>query len=390
MKYVINFLLVIVFLFSNYLQAQDALPPAKIKVSLGVASNYVSKGADKFSDYALQKKKSYGSHTGAPVFKPLLEYNVPEPGIFFKLLGFIALDGRADQDVDGFVQRGPAGADLLLNAARFDDQVTAILDNSGLLDSSGNINSVNTNLNGSLLYPDCLSTITCLPNFYDEQNGLYRSEEVKAFMGYKRKTSIGKFSFALKFTIPVHKDVDRTTAKAIVFDYSLPGLKQLIFYMEHTLKKSDDYYQIKWKDRVSIMEIMDSDLKLEYWGGVAYGVKSNLQGVRDVTGRIGAYYQGFRLGANIAWRPDLRFHDTDKQSVGSDALPVWVYGNSSRADGRVADPSRLYGYYNQYINTQIQNAFGPVNTVPGYTYTPRQSLPRYLLWVDFSYTFFIQ
>ncbi|MCB1174493.1 MAG: hypothetical protein KDK39_13060, partial [Leptospiraceae bacterium] len=55
------------------------LPDPKVKVKLGVYSNYISKGKDVFSDRAIQKKKAYGANTGAPLFRPEVTVNLPEP-----------------------------------------------------------------------------------------------------------------------------------------------------------------------------------------------------------------------------------------------------------------------------------------------------------------------
>ena len=119
--------------------------------------------------------------------------------------------------------------------------------------------------------------------------------------------------------------------------------------------------------------------------GVLHGVYDRLQALQDVTAMLGLDYYGFYLELHSAYRPNLRLYDFDSAGDGSNQLPVWLLGESSDADGLVADPSRQYGYVNHYINRQIE-AFMQQG-IADYTYTPRQKLPRVLYWASFGYSF---
>lgn len=386
-KYPIVLLICLCF---KLLDAEDELPEAKIKVQLKIATNYISKGTDKFTNRALQKKQSYGANTGAPAFIPAITYLPPLKGTFYKIQAFIALEGRPDLDADGFIQNGPGQKDILHETGGLDQQIQAIKNASGLFDSTDQFIGINNALNGSLSYPDCKSTSNCLPKLHKEENGLFRQEQIKQFLGYGRKTSMGKFLFSLLYVTPFDKKAELDAFPAFIIEYSLPGLDQLILSTEHDIPKSGNYYQLKWVDKQSLGNLDDSDLMLEYWAGVAYSVQDHLQGVKDVTGRIGLQYLGFRIGAGLTWRPDLRFFDKDSTGIGGDSLPLWLFGNSSRSDGRVADPSRLYGYENVIINNAIESFLQAGGSASIYTYTPRQKIPRILYWVDLSYTFTLQ
>ncbi|MCB1175001.1 MAG: hypothetical protein KDK39_15620, partial [Leptospiraceae bacterium] len=358
------------------------------KVKLGVYSNYISKGKDVFSDRAIQKKKAYGANTGAPLFRPEVTVNLPEPGLFFKFEGYMALAGRADQDLDGFIQKGPAGSNLLYGKASLDDQIQALKDASGLFDSStGQFNALNTLLSDSMVYPNCKTTGHCLPKLYKEEVGLWRKEEYKFYVGYGRKTNVGNIRVQLKYIEPLSNNAERSSKPSILIDYSLPNLAQLQFQNETSLDSNWHYFVVKWADKQSLTQLSGSDLYLTYWAAVGYRLADHLAGVQDVPARIGLAWNGFSLGAGAVWRPDLRFFDTDKTATGDNRIPVWLLGKSTIGDGEVADPSRKYGYYNEILNRSLQNYFqtGPAGSL--YTYTPRQSLPRYLVWVDLAYTF---
>jgi len=94
---------------------------------------------------------------------------------------------------------------------------------------------------------------------------------------------------------------------------------------------------------------------------------------------------------NAAYRPDLKIQeyywgsgDAITKEVYKTHLPIDLNGKSTIYDGKVADPSKTIGPVNEYINAQISNLITNQTGIP-YTYTPRQSLPKYLWWLSFGY-----
>ncbi len=383
----------------------DELPAASVSVELSFSSNYVFRGYDFYTNYAQQQKKQYGSSSGAWVFTPSITISPPVEGLWINLFGAFAMYGRDDIDIDHVIQSGPGGSDLLAGKEGPEPQIQALVDSVGAPTTVSEaiaqaLRRDSGNSTGRAIYPDCESE--CLPGYYKEAVGLRRLDEIDVGLGYERDTQLG--IFALQYYVfnggnPVGaKGDDYYAYSEIGLGYAPPFLKQLRFNVFMNASTRDEarsagyapaeqnyhYYQLAFKDSAALSD----DLELGYGLSAGYGVANRLQGWQDITANLSLSFSGFKFALNGSYRPDLRWYDTDSLGKGSDNLPVWLVGGSSRADGLVQDPSRINDpvqrAVNRYLSQAINDGAGyPANT---YVYTQRQRLPRLLYWITLGYT----
>lgn len=383
--------------------ADDSLPAASVSVELSFSSNYVFRGYDFFTLYAQQQKSQYGSSSGAWVFTPSITISPPVEGLWINLFGAFAMYGRDDVDIDHVIQNGPGGSDLLAGRNGPSEQIQALVDSVGAPASAGEALAEalrGASGTGRAVYPDCEAE--CLPGYYKEAVGLRRLDEFDLGLGYERETQLG--IFALQYYVfnggnPVgSKGDDYYAYSEIGFGYAPPFLTQLrlnIFMNASTrdearsagyapAEQNYHYYQLAFKDSAALSD----DLEFGYGLSAGYGMANRLQGWQDITANLSLSFGGFKFALNGSYRPDLRWYDTDSLGKGSDNLPVWLVGGSSRADGLVEDPSRvndpLQRAVNRYLTQVINEGSGyPADT---YVFTQRQRLPRFLYWITLGYT----
>ncbi|MCB1309088.1 MAG: hypothetical protein KDK30_12940 [Leptospiraceae bacterium] len=283
--------------------------------------------------------------------------------------------------MDGVLQQQPGGKDLLRNAHSPDEQVSAILTATGVsgTDPLEPINGLN-----NYAYPACIENSSCLPAYYKEQVGLKRSDRFIPTIGYERETDIGVLVAGITSNSPANSINKDTTIKEneIFIGYALPFLPSLVLEAYVDWDTTDDYFMLTYANEIELADWMS----LEYDVHVGYAVQSHLQGVQDVTANLRYNVYGFFVGVTCAYRPDLRFHEGDK-TVGSDHLPYWLLGQSSRGDGLVTDPARSYGLVEQYINSVIDDFLRGTSGLSTYQFAPRQKLPRVIWAANIGYAF---
>lgn len=118
----------------------------------------------------------------------------------------------------------------------------------------------------------------------------------------------------------------------------------------------------------------------------------NRNGIQDITSSISFLFGDFFIkGAHIL-RPDVYLYDTNNYFGYAGGDPDKTNWNRSSEDGKVVNPSRIYGAY----NTSILNSIEQINTGNSLTdatlktylreaYT-LQKIPIHLFYVSFGYT----
>lgn len=372
--------------------ADDPPPPkATITVDSQFVSNYVFRGADMFANRAVQNSEQYGAHTGAWAFQPSITYNTPIEGLFFNAWFSYAMQGRGDVDTDQVLQTAPGGTDI----------------GSGV--------TLRTALDNNVVAGTAQSSLNA-PGFYKEANGLRRLDELDLTIGYDKVTSIGRLIFGtVAYTLnnPTRGSGGIIQAEPyygneIYVGYGLKAFPDLTLTVYDDMRVGNMYGKIAYSSSMKLGEA----LELKYGIGAGYGTKQlyatqsvavaacaatpcaaqtvtitapsqSIQGWQDVTGNVAvAHSSGFVVGLNVAYRPDLRFVDSD--TAGNPHRPLWVDGGSTVSDGLVADPSKNNGYVNSLINARLQTALNGAGNA-NFRYTPRQNLPRYVYWINVGY-----
>lgn len=355
--------------------ADDELPDASIDVDLAFVSGYVFRGDDLFVSRADQKGQSYGSHTGEIAFQPSITFNTPVEGLSFNIWASFAMFGRNDVDVDQVIQTAPAGSDVLAGASG-PGQVAAIASAVGTGSTA-----VTTALGSN-------KETGGLPGYYAELNGLKRLDELDYTIDYSRDTKVGTIGFgfvAYTFATISNSATKSAGAEEIFVSYALPFLPDLSLSAHTDIDSSVAYYNLSYGSGLDITD----GISLDYGAGVGYGsgyAGKRVQGIQDVTGSVGITAYGFNVTYNVAYRPNLEFFDTDTGNLDS---ANYINGGSSAGDGLVADPAQTTGLVNSFVNSTINTNLAADPRTAGYTYAPRQKLPKTLWWISAGYSFSI-
>ncbi len=376
------FLLVINPAFSQ----QKSEDKGSIDINLSVVSNYVWRGHDFYRNYALQKQKSYGPHTGTWAFQPTITWYTPTDGFYVSLFSSIALQGRNDVDIDKRLQIEPGG--------NFIQGRTSLLDPN--FDFINDLNAEFASWSSSTPLIDPLDVLNYqqAPNFYKESVGLKRNDELDITIGYEKETkNVGVIGFGI-----YHYAYANTVARGtpygteVYITYAPPFLTSLKLGIYEDLEIHTTYYQLSYGGEYELAK----GLKSSYTISAGYYVMDKVQGASDVTlnytvSKSITDKSSIYIGLNAAYCPDLKIQeyywgsgDAITKEVYKTHLPIDLNGKSTIYDGRVADPSKTIGPVNEYINAQISDLITNQTGIP-YTYTPRQSLPKYLWWLSFGY-----
>ncbi|GIX42138.1 MAG: hypothetical protein KatS3mg129_1871 [Leptospiraceae bacterium] len=363
--------------FSN-IEAQEN--KGSIQIDLNLVSNYVWRGHDFFRNYAIQNWKQYGPHSGIWAFQPSITWNTPVNGLYVNLFSSLALQGREDKDIDKRIQTQPGGA--------FIQNRTSLLDYK---DPSLNLEQ---DIKSSLPTSNQVSDYQNIPNFYKEQVGLKRSDELDITIGYESDTNVGIIGFGiLHYSYANVTQVNTAYGTEVFITYAFPFLKELRFSIYEDLQIHTIYYNISYGGEYQLTNELTSSYNISS----GYYVLDNVQGVSDITLNYTiSHSSGFSFGINIAYRPDLWIQDYYFGSgdlitgeVNNTKLPIDINGQSTIYDGQVADPSLSLGPINEYVNNQISQLVTNTTGIP-FTYTPRQKLPKYLWWISLGYSITIE
>jgi len=364
--------------FPASLFAQDD-DGSSVDVDLAFVSNYIFRGTSFHQNYYNQKGEAIQSGTldGQWAFQPSITFNTGS-GAYFNIWGSFAMENRQDVDTDGRLQTSPGGPDLL----------------AGANGPSAQFAAVSAAVQAELAADQLGDTNTGIPGYYDEQNGLRRSDEVDFSVGYAADTSAGSMDMGIiVYVVPIAPELRSGAGDNVTemyFAYNLPaiggvdaitGLGFTIWQeIGGGLNGSNTYSSVGYDGAVPLSE----DLSFDYGTSAGYQWSQGIQGWRDWTSYVGVSVAGFSFAFNYVVRPDYRFHDGDA-TVGSSATPAWLVGGSTNADGLVTNPA-FSGDLQQAgiagIQAQIDNAIGAGN----YTYVERQKLPRAKWYFSVGYS----
>ena len=368
----------------------NAFEPS-IDVDLPIVSTYVFRGVDVFENKFVQEKKSIRGFNLAPAIQPSITFNFTE-GWSFNIWSSFALTNRQDKDIDQILQVPGEDPDKVASAYN-------LFISGNLLGTPVPFSIVENEVQ---MYISGIDSVTGEPNieaiikgkkpapaFYKEPNGLRRVDEVDLTLSYSFDTKLGNMTGGIvTYILPnTTKGVTGTDQSTELFvGYSpkaLPNLS-ITLYVETNL---DGYEGATFTNiSYSIPLIESQNMTLSFDPELGYQTQDNLQGIKYVSLPFTLAMGSLKFMFVGIYRPDTRFFDSDRYE--GDA--VKLLGLSTISDGLIPDPAKNTGILNSIINGFISNEINTALTAAGYpfnyTYTPRQSIPKFIYYFSIGYS----
>ena len=363
----------------------NAFEPS-IDVDLPIVSTYVFRGVDVFENKFVQEKKSIRGFNLAPAIQPSITFNFTE-GWSFNIWSSFALTNRQDKDTDQILQvPGQDPEDPASVAFAYNSFIAG-----NLLGTPVPFSIVESNVQNyiSANVEDIIIGEKPAPAFYKEPNGLRRLDEVDLTLSYSFDTKLGNMTGGIvTYILPnTTKGVTGTDQSTELFvGYSpkaLPNLS-ITLYVETNL---DGYEGATFTNiSYSIPLIESQNMTLSFDPELGYQTQDNLQGIKYVSLPFTLAMGSLKFMFVGIYRPDTRFFDSDRYE--GDA--VKLLGLSTISDGLIPDPAKNTGILNSIINGFISNEINTALTAAGYpfnyTYTPTQSIPKFIYYFSIGYS----
>lgn len=321
------FLFLFLFLAGSILAEEDK---PFMEIDLSVSNDLLFRGESFNGDLTNDRyNRSFRSYTDAWSLQPDIRFLTPLDGFSVFLWGNINLQHYGDRDSDRYLFQ----------------------DTPGGMDRTGEILS---NLQRGELGFDPNQT-----KRYKERNGSERFSG--AFMGadYAWDTRIGGFSFG-SWLFSNSDSSDKFTWQEWFLQYRPPVLSflnpEIGFYMNTSSSSQgipgapanfingQKYISLDLSHRFREEEF----IQIEIASHIGYLSGNNnvnrLSGISNITNVIRVFFGEVYIGGTWAYRPELQLFDTF---------------DSNPKDGRVTDPSKLYGWQNQYIQDSIRDLLSP-------------------------------
>jgi len=378
-------LTILIIAYSMSIFKINAFEPS-ISVDLPIVSTYVFRGVDVFQDKFVQEKKSIRGFNLAPAIQPSITFNFTE-GWSFNIWSSFALTNRQDKDIDQILQvPGQDPEDPASVAFAYNSFIAGNLLGTPVPFSIVE-NAVQTAISGK--EEAIIKGEEFAPAFYKEPNGLRRVDEVDLTLSYSFDTKLGNMTGGIvTYILPnTTKGVTGTDQSTELFvGYSpkaLPNLS-ITLYVETNLNgyEGATFTNISY----SIPLIESQNMTLSFDPELGYQTQDNLQGIKYVSLPFTLAMGSLKFMFVGIYRPDTRFFDSDRYE--GDA--VKLLGLSTISDGLIPDPAKNTGILNSIINGFISNEINTALTAAGYpfnyTYTPTQSIPKWIYYFSIGYS----
>jgi len=369
----------------------NAFEPS-ISVDLPIVSTYVFRGVDVFENKFVQEKKSISGFNLAPAIQPSITFNFTE-GWSFNIWSSFALTNRQDKDTDQILQilqTPDEEPNTLILASAVASAYNGFISGNLLgtpVPFSNVENAVQNYISG--IGENIIKVENSAPAFYKEPNGLRRLDEVDLTLSYSFDTKLGNMTGGIvTYILPnTTKGVTGTDQSTELFvGYSpkaLPNLS-ITLYVETNL---DGYEGATFTNiSYSIPLIESQNMTLSFDPELGYQTQDNLQGIKYVSLPFTLAMGSLKFMFVGIYRPDTRFYDSDPYK--GDA--VKLLGLSTISDGLIPDPAKNTGILNSIINGYISNEIQTALTAAGYpftyTYTPTQSIPKFIYYFSIGYS----
>jgi len=356
---------------------EPELPGASVDVELKIVSNFIDQGEDVGAGYTRQRREKLDGFTAPWFVQPSVTFHTPVEGLFVNVFGSFAMRGRADTDADQRLETGPSGNQTLLT-----DSTNPFVNNTGLTP----LVYIRDQIIAAGVYPSVSVSSIQAYNFYKDENGLYRRDQIDLTIGYERETSVGVLGGGI-----IASNRTAPKGKSNPFGDSGANYQATEMYVSYALPFFTDLKVLWYGDIVSSDQRLEADIGHEFEiadqksisvsAVTGYGFKEGLQGWQDVD--LGAEFilHSFVFGLHWVYRPTLAFFDEDSDLTTN---IIQADGLSNRRDGLVADP-RKTGIDADIINGLVTSRVQALSGNTAYAYTPRQRLPKWINYVSLGY-----
>lgn len=353
------------------------LPLASVDVELRVVSNFVDRGEDVGAGYTRQRREKLDNFTAPWFFQPSVTFHTPVEGLFANVFGSFALRGRADTDADQRLETGPSGNQTLLT-----DSANPFVNNTGLTP----LNYIAGQITAAGVYPNVSMANLPIYNFYKDENGLYRRDQVDLTIGYERETKVGVLGGGI-----IASNRAAAKGKSNPFGDSGANYQSTEMYASYALPFFTDLKVLWYGDIVNSNQRLEADIGHAFELGdqkslavslvTGYAFQEGLQGWQDMDFGTEFTLHSFVFGLHWVYRPKLAFFDEDSD-LSSNAIQA--DGLSNRRDGMVADPRKV-GIDADIVNGLITGRAQALSGNTAYVYTARQKLPKWVNYVTLGY-----
>lgn len=353
------------------LQAQTFEPG--IDFTADVVSNYIFRGGDVHFNKFNQDGKAHSSFNMAPAFQPSLTFKFAE-GWSLNIWGSFAMVGRADVDTDELLQLG-AGDSTSAIATGY----AAGFAPGGSLDIASLIATNYTVDANTIKEPNKA------PGYYNEANGLRRNDEVDITLSYSTSSKLGTMTggiISYNYTNISQQLASDIEMFAGFSPAALPEASITTFVNVATPNKSGSTYtSLAYSKAIELGK--ESSLTIAPSVGYATDTLLKIQGFQNANLPITFALGGFHVGVTGVYRMDTRFFQGFLGETGK--YDTSILGETWLGDDMIVDPSKNTGLANTVINSIIDTAIGDPTTL-GYTYTPKQHVPKLVYYYTIGYT----
>ncbi|MBP9888268.1 MAG: hypothetical protein KBF93_18360 [Leptospiraceae bacterium] len=387
---------------SNKPNVKEDESEASVEVTAEVVSDFIWRGNSYGGEYLSRRNNS--PYTGVNqywAFQPNLRINSPVSGLYMEFWGNFSLNNRADRDSDmRLFQASPGGLPIdpyvyfgKLDSYKADPSAGPI---DLLYDPANNL------VNSKCEADGCTNPET---SFVDprkvgkrrEKNGMARTDGAFTTFAYNfQNKKFGDITWGVWFYYQFDKNAKYSWDEYFIF-WGLPFLQNVIkptvsFYTQSSFDFDSIYAGGHYLSfTVSHTFFEGKFFRVQPMSNLGYKYQNNnidqKSGFYDLTTNLKFFFGDFFFSLNHAFRPDVHMYDSDSWYYPiSQGSPSQVNRNSY--DGKIVDPSKLYGYKNELVYSAIDQLEAP-DIIKNYVKEEYQSqkVVQHLFYISFGYNF---
>ncbi len=320
-----------------------------VEVKLQVSSDYISRAwALGNEDMARRNNVAYKSFYPAWTFQPTIEFETPIKNLHAEVFFNLWMVDRGDRDNEQRLLQSKTGGGELYPRYFTDLQNQDFQTTSSFTGITSYYNP---------------TTVTK----YKNQNGMARNDatEITLFYDWGKKSYgrilTGGFHYAIIPYFPPYANVLSKTQIYIAYEFPFLRILNPKISLYHTVNRRNQGNAATGLNRTQMYVPLQVSYKFFERGlfsittGTSLGymyqqnpVNRN-SGFSDLSSMLKFLYDHYYFDFNWVYRPSVKIWDNNYYFDG---------GPSNRYihDGHVTDPSKVYGYENNYINSQISKA----------------------------------
>lgn len=376
---------------------------ASIELTTEIVSDFIWRGNSYGGEYLSRRNNS--PYTGVNqywAFQPNLKINSPIPGLYMEFWGNFSLNNRADRDSDMRLFQASPGAPAIDPNVYFGKLDSYNADPSaGPIDllydpSNGVVNSkCSDDGAGGCSNPGDSFVDPRKVKRHKEKNGMARTDGAFTTFAYNfQNKKFGDITWGVWFYYQFDKNAKYSWDEYFIF-WGLPFLQNALkptisFYTQSSFDFNSIYAGGHYLSfTVSHTFFEGKFFRIQPMSNLGYKYQNNnidqKSGFYDLTTNLKFFFGDFFFSLNHAFRPDVHMYDSD----------TWYYPvsqgsqsqvNRNNYDGKIVDPSKLYGLKNEAVYSAINQLDAP-DVIKNYVKEEYQSqkIVQHLFYISFGY-----